>query len=106
MPQLTLDQRENHGLESDSDHDSSHLHIDRRLDLLRDSQIFSLGLTTCIFESTMGLFIFSIFMCTMLAGSAIFSHLRAGSVSKSNILLSILFIVGGCLSIIEAANNI
>ncbi|KAM3491168.1 hypothetical protein MY3957_005574 [Beauveria namnaoensis] len=120
--------RENHGLESDSDQNSSQVHTGRRFDFLRDPQILALGLTTCIFEGTAYLFIFfwsatlqnardtglgtaasgelpfglifSSFMCTMLAGSAMFSHLRAGSASTSNILLSILVIVGGCLGFI------
>ncbi|EGX90666.1 major facilitator superfamily domain containing protein 5 [Cordyceps militaris CM01] len=124
--------RENYGREPNSDREANQVHTDSRFAFLGDPKILALGLTTCIFEGTMYLFIFfwtaalqsardtslssaavapasrelpfglvfSSFMCTMLVGSALFSHLRAGSASNSDILLSILVIVGGCLGIV------
>lgn len=44
--------------------------------------------------------IFSSFMCAMLAGSAVFSHLRGANSSNSDILLSVIVIVSGCLGIV------
>ncbi|KAJ3492489.1 hypothetical protein NLG97_g5357 [Lecanicillium saksenae] len=121
--------RENYGSASPNDKSAGLMTCsDTRFDFLRDPKILALGLTTCIFEGTMYLFIFfwsaalknardsssngamsgelpfglifSSFMCTMLAGSAIFGRLRGASSSNSDILLSVLVIVSGCLGII------
>ncbi|KAJ6780626.1 hypothetical protein PWT90_01722 [Aphanocladium album] len=121
--------RENYGAGSPNDKSAGIMSCsDTRFEFLRDSKILALGLTTCIFEGTMYLFIFfwsaalknarddsfgdaatgelpfglifSSFMCTMLAGSAIFGRLRSASTSNAEILLSVLVIVSGCLGII------
>lgn len=93
--------------------------------ILKDKRIFSLGIASCFFEGTMYLFIFfwsaalksarlrsgseedlpyglifSSFMCSMMAGSAVFS-LFAPSHSKESasfILLSVILTVSICLS--------
>lgn len=44
--------------------------------------------------------IFSSFMCTMLAGSAIFSRLRRRNTSSSEILLGVIVVVSSCLGLV------
>ncbi|TQW07196.1 major facilitator superfamily domain containing protein 5 [Cordyceps javanica] len=121
--------RENYGSQSDGNTSAGQpSNGNHRFDFLRDPKMLTLGLTTCIFEGTMYLFIFfwsaalkdardsglrpaasgelpfglifSSFMCTMLAGSAIYGRLRGDSFSSSSILLSILLIVGACLGMV------
>lgn len=123
-------QRENYGSSSFGG-EQSHAQAPssaRRFDFLRDPKILALGLTTCVFEGTMYLFIFfwsaalknardiasagfsstdlpfglifSSFMCTMLAGSAIFSRLRRRNTSSSEILLGVIVVVSSCLGLV------
>ncbi|KAK3195961.1 hypothetical protein K4F52_000828 [Lecanicillium sp. MT-2017a] len=96
-----------------------------RYAFLRDPKILTLALATCVFEGTMYLFIFfwsaalktardasgngaelpfglifSSFMCTMLAGSAIYGRLRSrqsAPQTPSDILLGVVVVVSCCL---------
>ncbi len=121
-------QRENYGSTSwGSSGHSPPRSTFRRFAFLRDPKILAIGLTTCVFEGTMYLFIFfwsaalksahdivpnsvsnaelpfglifSSFMCTMLAGSAIFGRLRSCGSSSSDILLGVIVVVSCCLGL-------
>ena len=125
---LTSPQRENYGASTFGKPSMVRHNTAGRYDFLRDAKILTLGLTTCVFEGTMYLFIFfwsaalktardtsgnttdlpfglifSSFMCTMLAGSAIFGRLRSGQLSSqgpSNILSAVIVLVSFCLGFI------
>lgn len=122
--------RENYGLRLETGQQASQIYgTDNRFAFLRDPKILALGLTTCVFEGTMYLFIFfwsaalknardtafgriasggelpfglifSSFMCAMLAGSALYGHLRGGRTSNADMLLAVVVIVSGCLGIV------
>lgn len=95
--------------------------------IFRDRKILSLGITSCVFEGTMYLFIFfwsaalksaraatgwtdelpfglifSCYMCTMMAGSALFTRLKVaqGGISGSaDMLMKVTLLVSCCLGL-------